>query len=190
MNVVKFSFITVGAFAIAYTLGMQCSAEPSNAIQKPIYPTHEQERVTLEDWSIPFKSLVPKNKPATTFITAQGEIYCVDQRPTASLFLTRPNESNYVAVLQVDHGCPAILNPDGFEYGPIPKLKDLTVLQADQLWGKAVNSDSSNLEKIYRLAAADKSDYFLDTVFDETKLLKYRVRSHHVRGDAAWFSVN
>jgi len=141
----------------------------------------------LHNWSIPFKDgvLIPHGKPSITVRTADGEIRCADQRPTSYVFLTRPGESNFVAVLKVDQACPAILYPEGFDYGPIP-VSNLNLAAVEQIWGPAHVSTNNPDQKTYRLTSTDNADYFLDAVYNQNKLNKYRVRSIRLRGDATW----
>lgn len=145
------------------------------------------ESQELRTWSIPIKpcsiTYVQKNKPIKT---PAGEVMNSGERPPAYIFLSQPNRKEIAAVLEVYQACPPILNPAGFEYGPIPKLEMLSPSIADQIWGPPTISDGV---RTYKLSALDKAEYVLELKFDPDKLSKYKITSKRLRGEPSWSLV-
>lgn len=106
-------------------------------------------------------------------------------------FATRPGSSNIVAVIETVENDLNYLNPlRGFNYGPIPRLSQLTTTKADILWGKPAKQESlQNEEKrIYHLVSrnvkSEISDIFIDCRFCNSLLCRYKISgptidSHH-----------
>lgn len=122
-------------------------------------------------------------------------------KATKTYLLSKPNGRNTVAVLRVVFKNPT-LNPEwsDFDYGFIPPLSQLKISTADALWGiknwTSVNSNVTRgqLERTYELRSTNmnettisKKRFFLDAVFEDTKLKKYRVRSEDVSSE--WQNV-
>lgn len=101
------------------------------------------------------------------------------------LFLLRPDEDgsrgHLSAIAEVKSNGSVILNPDGFNYGPIPDLKELTPEQADQLWARNPDKQSNSQKKTYKLLARNNQDVFLDLMFKNGRLQKYRIRGTVVK---------
>ncbi len=101
------------------------------------------------------------------------------------LFLLRPEEDgcrgHLSAIAEVKPNGSVILNPDGFNYGPIPDLKELTPDQADQLWSQKPNEETSQPKRTYKLLARNNETVFLDLKFRNGQLQKYRIRGALVK---------
>jgi hypothetical protein len=99
--------------------------------------------------------------------------------------LTRSGEKNFVAIVRVSFGSRMpILNPlHGFDYGPIPQPKDMTIAQAEALWGEKINveekCDSTLSRRCYRLISTNRlreiKEFFIDCEFKDDRLIKYKV---------------
>jgi hypothetical protein len=92
--------------------------------------------------------------------------------------LRTPSGTRNVAIVKVQLNGACELNPIGrFDYGPIPPLNKMTIDVADRLWGISEES-KSNTERTYHLVQphADEN-FFLDTVFVNGRLERYRFRS-------------
>jgi hypothetical protein len=71
-----------------------------------------------------------------------------------------------------------LLNPKGFFYGPIPRLRDITPDIADQIWAAEPTEEIDVKKRSYKLESYGKTeDAFLDIVFENNKIEKYRIRS-------------
>jgi hypothetical protein len=132
----------------------------------------------MKKWSIPFVKVAPAVAPKQNKL----EVVCTGRRWPGVLYLTRPGEKNYVAVIQYEPGSPTLLNPNGFDYGSIPPLKVITREQIESLWGLSESSRGLQNVQTYRLAtsASDPTgdlDVFLDICFEKNRPQKYRVRS-------------
>ena len=105
--------------------------------------------------------------------------------------LTRPGETNVVAVIVVRMNGVSILNPKGFEYGLIPALSELTMSQADELWGARQTEHPSGAlnERTYKLATKGNKEFWIDLTFEGQRLQKYRMRSSELNS-SSWCSVN
>jgi hypothetical protein len=164
-----------------------CSSQPSClALENQTFLLDKQK------WSIPLKPCSIPDKPVELHEQSKSgdETSCAIPSRPSYRFLTKPKSSQITAVLKVFQACPAILNPGGFEYGPIPELKKLTVNDAQILWGKPLSSSDDHLTKTYRLQDANDAEYLLDLKFEKKKIVEYRVRSQQLRGDAKWCSLN
>jgi hypothetical protein len=67
------------------------------------------------------------------------------------------------------------------DYGPIPLLSDISYAQAERLWGSDSESKSVKTNsRTYRLKTFNNDkdpDFFLDLVFENDRIQKYRIRS-------------
>ncbi|GEM_PF-858190 len=126
----------------------------------------------------------------TSPTVAPGEKWCQSPRWPMYIFLSRPRSKNFVAVVQSEPGSSTILNPQqGFNYGPIPQLKKMNLAEADSLWGQPSTENVMDQSRTYELNTASGNEVFLDVVFLENKLQKYRVRSASLRSNPSWCSV-
>jgi hypothetical protein len=108
--------------------------------------------------------------------------------------LRNPEEFRSVAVIEVKANRVVELNPrrmlhpgkpwqTTYDYGPIPPLCDLTSAESEQLW--TCSKYSSPGMRTYKLKAfndTEDADYFIDIVFENGHLQKYRVRSSATKG--------
>lgn len=110
-------------------------------------------------------------------------------------FLQKMNDystKRKVALIQVKPDGSAILNPEmkgtfiEYEYVHIPKNADLTQKDCDELWGPTVSTSPEF--RTYQLELAGKKlpddakkRYFIDTIFQDSKLLKYRIRGAEIK---------
>jgi hypothetical protein len=105
-----------------------------------------------------------------------------NSKPTNLALLTRPGESNIVAVILIEGNGTYTLNPPGFDYGPIPPLAKFGIETANQLWSsERLAIDKKNrIQKSYHLISSIRSvvtDFYVDAVFENQLLRQYRVRS-------------
>ncbi len=108
--------------------------------------------------------------------------------------LRNPGDYRSVAVIEVKSSEVVELNPrrtlhpgkpwqTTFDYGPIPPLSVMSSAKCDLLWGCSETIYPGI--RTYKLKAfndPEDADYFLDTIFDNGYLQKYRVRSSVTRG--------
>lgn len=127
----------------------------------------------FKTWSIPPKIMAPEPAPRRK---DKFESVCTGKRWPDFVYLARPGENNFVAVVKFEPGSPAILDPEGFDYGPVPLLVNLTQAQANILWGLPISSNSSTIST-YRLTTFNEQEFFLDVRFRANKIEKYRLRS-------------
>ena len=138
----------------------------------------------ISDWSIQPSVLgrvePPRDPPDCAICPKPPE--CLQSLPTNSDFkyysLMRPGAANSVAIVKLNQDGSIELNPNGFDYGPIPPLNKMTQHQADQLWGRSV-SDKTAKRRTYVLKAFNDttdSDFILDVTFNRGYLYKYRIR--------------
>ena len=150
-----------------------------------------QERVkdistenTLSSFSIDLKAIPPRtSKWISPTWTSPGEIICQDQKQDAYTGLKAVGKPNYIAVIKSNPCSPTILNPEGYDYGPIPALTKITSREADELFGKPIIQAD---QRSYKLLSATDSEYFIDFCFDGEKVKKYRVRGQNLRGEPVW----
>jgi hypothetical protein len=101
--------------------------------------------------------------------------------------------NNFVAVIGERTIAPALLNPEfGFDYGVTPGFEEMTLQNADELWGPPLFHNGNEL-RTYRLISTDPSkkehEFFLDVEFLDGKLKKYRVRGELIMCPG-WLSDN
>lgn len=146
--------------------------------------------VMADESEIRLFSITP---PEIGRVESHKDLFVCRNGPTwEKLFmLTRPKESNAVAVVAVNPNGETVLNPVDFSYGPIPALSSITMQQAHSLW--AVESDDSSRlsfnKPTYLLKSKTGEDFFLDLVFENDHLKKYRVRST-LLSSSPWSLVN
>jgi len=105
------------------------------------------------------------------------------------IWLKRPGSKCCVAIVRVEPDGSVILNPNGFAYGPIPPLRDMTPEEADQLWTSDGGKSVTGKVTTYRLASYIKpNEAFIDLVFDRNNIQEYRIRSTEI-GSANWHQV-
>jgi hypothetical protein len=92
-------------------------------------------------------------------------------------------------LIRISEKGKASLNPDGFIYGPIPKISEMTRQQADALW-QAEPVPTSGSEVTYKLSSfSDKpEDVYIDVVFQNNKVDRYRLRAERI-ATQEWQSV-
>lgn len=101
--------------------------------------------------------------------------------------LSRPGSARCVAVIEISQTGETVLNPlDGYNYGPIPSLQNMTLHEADTLWsdGPKTDDDSASqgtVERTYRFVSPNKKEFSLDVVFTKNHIAKYRLRSTVLR---------
>lgn len=150
-------------------------------------PDEKDSNITLNSFSIDLKQTVPRT---STFVVTPwrlpGETVCEDHKQDAYTGLKAIGKSNYIAVIKSNPCTPTILNPVGYNYGPIPALNTLTTEKADELFGQPIIHTN---QRSYKLLSASNDSYFLDLSFDGTKLKQYRVRGQNLRGEPTWCSI-
>lgn len=137
----------------------------------------------LENYSIPEKTMLVDypfyEKPRTLW----DDTRCHASIPARYILLNRPNDTRKVAVIWFDQSGPAILYPRGFEYGPIPKLKDLTITEMQRLWGNELKERTTSADQKVFLLQCNGAEYFLEIELVGNKISKYRVKGPGIRGD-------
>jgi hypothetical protein len=105
------------------------------------------------------------------------------------IWLKRPGSKCCVAIVEVDAHKKVILNPPGFDYGPIPPLHDITPSQADELWGSDSGKTVQGNIHTYKLTSyIEPHQASIDLVFEKNKLQKYRVTSSEI-DSSDWYQV-
>ncbi len=130
----------------------------------------------LRTWSIP--TTLIEGKPVPEPVRNAGETVCRGRRWPSYIFLTRPDESNFVAVLEYEPGTAAELYPKGFDYGRIPNLNEFSPSLAALLFAPSDALTNTLQERTYRLTTAKPYalEFFLDLVFENNRLKKYKIR--------------
>lgn len=84
-----------------------------------------------------------------------------------------------VAIIRVELDGRLMLNPEGkgFDYGPIPALRDMTQLQADELWGTETKSLQGDVVTYKLTSYQSRNDLFIDVIFRDDRICRYKVRS-------------
>lgn len=96
--------------------------------------------------------------------------------------LTKPEQNNVVAILEIEPNGVCTLNPKGWgDYGPIPPLNKLGLREADLLWGPAESKKNSDqaADRIYGLVFSNsklEKKFHLDVIFKDQLFSKYRFR--------------
>ncbi len=156
-----------------------CLAATTPAFPQDDAQTHNSK---LPEWTIVPED-VGKIDHKDTYVCGMGPL----ARWKKIFMLSKPGQINCVAVVAVNEGQLA-LNPPGFEYGPIPTLKDITKAQLDELFGTPSIASIQN-ECTYHLKSRDESDFFIDVVLEKQHVKKYRIRSL-ATNSLSWLSVN
>lgn len=140
-----------------------------------------QSPTSLRNWSI--------HRPSGRFINYyRGKDPSFPKR----FCLSRMDSSNCVAILQVNPDLTPELNPDGFDYGPIPPLKKITAVQAEQLWSASpVNNPPPDGIRTLHLHPIEPTIFFIDFLFRKGHIQKFRVRSNnnYVKVSDCWYEV-
>lgn len=107
------------------------------------------------------------------------------------LWLKRPGSKCCVAIVREELDGRITLNPKGYQYGPIPQLACMDRQTADELWKAESDKGITDQTATYELTCYGSSDVvvFLDTVFKDNKLEKYKVRSSQLPA-MDWHSVH
>lgn len=105
--------------------------------------------------------------------------------------LCRRGSTNTVAILQIDLDGTPSLNPDGYLYGPIPPLRDLTSIQAEQLWSPNPKAaPPSEGLRTFDFIAWGRHRFKIDFQFKDNRIQKFRVRSNRYGINNDWCEVN
>ena len=141
---------------------------------------------------------IPQTTIKTTFVpsflhpNSQDEFICSAGRSVERLVpLTRPEESNVVALLLVFRDKSAELNPRTInpDYGSIPELGNITLEQTDQLWGSNGTDKTSNSCRTYKLSSTFGEEFSIDLLMTGNLVGNYRVRGSHLTAPC-WYSIN
>ncbi|HEY9784494.1 MAG TPA: hypothetical protein V6D17_03760 [Candidatus Obscuribacterales bacterium] len=109
-----------------------------------------------------------------------------------TIYLNRPGASNAVAILVVKPDGTPNLNPDCFDYGPIPRLREITSAQAEQLWSvKPADQPKKDGIRTFDLRSYEPNSFKLDVEFQNDHLRKFRVRTNDcaTRINNNWYEV-
>lgn len=178
-----------GVFLRAHLAGDQKACELEREFGVSPKEAERNEQRALQNFSInrfvqhPSK---PEKRRSQRLQVIQSHDFSKD---TKVYLLCKPNGRNIVAVLYVQFNAPT-LNPETayFDYGPIPPLWQMSISIADALWGaksyEAKSSEQNEVERTYELRSTQmngktitKKRFFLDAVFFDKQLRKYRVRA-------------
>lgn len=125
------------------------------------------------NYSMTGYNMVPSN-----FANMEEGTFCL--RPGFSpeqCLLRRPGENKFVALLLIYRDGSVRLNPRGASYGPVPDLKNMTIMQADTLWSSPGHSNTHRKNRFsYKLLLGNRPCY-IDCCFSGDKLQRYRVRA-------------
>lgn len=111
-----------------------------------------------------------------------GTFVCTyNERRYDYIVLSRQRADKCVAVLAVPNSSQftAELNPRdvGLDYGPIPRIENLTIAMADQLWCIDPAKLTASSTREYELISAEGVRYTLELVFQNNHVQKYRFSS-------------
>lgn len=85
------------------------------------------------------------------------------------------NGNRCVAIVRVEPDDRVVLNPAGFNYGPIPMLSMLNESDADLLWGTTAKIKHGEIVS-YTLPTYQSADEItIETIFENTRLKKYKI---------------
>ncbi|HMX47103.1 MAG TPA: hypothetical protein PL112_23865 [Candidatus Obscuribacter sp.] len=97
------------------------------------------------------------------------------------IWVRRPESRCCVALIRISENGKAVLNPDGFLYGPIPNIAIITRQQADALW-QSEPVPTTGPRVSYKLSSFNDNpeDVYIDVVFENNKVDKYRLRAKRI----------
>lgn len=145
----------------------------------------------LRNWCI-FKLLNPNPPVEKLRLVTFHYKPTVESSPDTLLY--RPEKDlRCVAVIRKHPDEKLSLNPEGYNYGPIPPANELTVSIADQLFGEQLQKKEevaeSDVERSYKLCLRNGETCTLDLTFKGSKCEKFRVHNPRL-GSPQWFYVN
>ncbi|HIA55133.1 MAG TPA: hypothetical protein EYN91_24120 [Candidatus Melainabacteria bacterium] len=168
------AFVTSSLFLVYFPVSL-------SAICKPESTPNPEELASFSIKGQPSTEDSTKKKD-NLFVCTFRKVHNFDY-----FYLSKPKQQNIVAVLRVSKEREAVLNPDGFEYGPIPPLSEMSISVADCLWGdkdenidgNIKSADGITIERTYYLVSDNQvfKDFFIDIVFERGLCQKYQVRS-------------
>ena len=173
--------------ALSLTTAMQASAQDvKRTDQVSINPTkvsaeNAQKDNWLRNYSIPSQIIRELDPPFALPIVKRSpdEVACCYPSkhcfPKFS-FLTRPDDDKRVGIIELNIDGSALLNPGKVNYAPLPALANISPEEAAQLWGNGVSRD----EQTFALCLHKQTACFLDLVFLDNKLQKYRLRGDEI----------
>ncbi|HEY9732350.1 MAG TPA: hypothetical protein V6C89_10585 [Drouetiella sp.] len=85
-------------------------------------------------------------------------------------------EGLVAAVCEIEPNGEVILNPTNLNYGPIPAVPNLTLSQADMLWGDDTTVLADKNKRTYQLASFDNQISELEIEFNDQLISRYRIR--------------
>lgn len=99
-----------------------------------------------------------------------------------TVYLFRKGYSGCVAVIQIDWTGHGKLNPEGFYYGTVPTLSEITPAEVEQLWG-STPSEFRNPSDIRKYSLLDESGtaYEITLHFKGKRLTEYRIEGERGR---------
>jgi hypothetical protein len=180
------------------------------AERSPSAEKHPAAALTIADalrrWSISSQSLPSKRDPLADPLCGEYPLSKEDLANSKSfILLRRPSDGRCVAVVEVSSDGSVVLNPRStvfpknpfrkycWDYGPIPILAEMSISQADHLWGETGKSESNDVKRTYRLKTFNSPkdpDFFLDLIFKNDYVEKYRLRSSELKGASSWLNAH
>ena len=101
--------------------------------------------------------------------------------PHNDIWVKRPGSRCCVALIRISESGRAILNPEGFAYGPIPKISEMTRQQADALWQSDVQPSTDGVVTYKLTSFSDKPEaVFIDVKFSNEKVDQFRLRAERI----------
>lgn len=130
----------------------------------------------LRNWSILPGDIFAKkvNRDGLNCITA-------NYVPHNDIWAKRPDSKCCVALIRILDTGTAILNPEGFAYGPIPNINEMTRQQADALWQSTAQPSNGDAVTYKLTTFSDKpEDVFIDVKFSNEKIDQFRLRAERI----------
>lgn len=157
-------------------------------------PMSAENLTDLRSWSIPTEKIRKPTEPRDEVVCRLGAVARDDSRTQSFVHLLRKKDRKVVAIVELRKDGTTGLNPDGFNYGPIPPLIELTPTQADVLWGASLTPTTSEREKTFELNTFAGATYFIDLKFENNQVQEYRVRAQELdtprfRTHTAWCTL-
>lgn len=162
-----------------------------------VSPSQADEKVSMNNkdmrnWGIiPAKEFLVYTLPDIPDCSV-GKVRSTGRPYTKEIYLRRPGGKYASAVICSKKDGTVLLNPEGFNYGPIPSLNKITKSQADLLWGSKNGKEVIGNVVTYKLLPnfgyKTNKEVLLDIVFEDSKIKKYKIRSEFMKS-LGWTEV-
>lgn len=170
-------------FGLSLSISLTCAQETTKESNEPKYLGLETERksqikmidykYTLETFCI-LPEDIAKVEPAKDPSDCAVRPNTVCRSPCKRELWVK-NGNRCVAIVRVESDDRVVLNPAGFNYGPIPALKILTEAEADVLWGTKSKQKKGAIVA-YTLPTYQSADEItIEAIFENSRLRKYKI---------------